>query len=145
MADNLKQTLQECNTVCKELSSLLEQENVNLQEKRDVKAVENNIKNKRQLTLQLEKFVGVIKVNFETIRASADMVTDLNMFKNLIEVYKTLVAKNAMLLQAAHSATSMILGSIQKQTARPAVKTYNAYGYSQETPDRGPSLINYSV
>lgn len=145
MADNLKQTLQECNSICKELSSLLEQENTNLQQKRNIQEIEKNLKNKRQLTLQLEKFVGVIKTNFETIRTNLDMVRDLKVFKSLMEGYKALVAKNAMLLQAAYSATTMILESIQKQTQRPAVKTYNSYGYSQVTPDKGPSLINYSV
>lgn len=145
MESNLKQTLQSCNEVCKELSLLLEQENIALSVKRDVKSIENNLKPKRQMTLQLEKFIGIIKTNFESIRTNADMVRDLNIFKSLIESYKTLVAKNAMLLRAAHTATSMVIESIQKHTRRPAVNTYNAYGQSQKIEDKGPSLINYSV
>lgn len=145
MESNLKQTLQSCNEVCKELSSLLEQENIALEVKRDVKYIEDNLKPKRQMTLQLEKFIGVIKTNFESIRTSSEMLRDLNIFKSLIESYKALVAKNAMLLRAAHSATSMVIESIQKQTRRPTINTYNAYGQSQQVVDRGPSLINYSI
>lgn len=145
MVDNLKQALQECNKTCKELSELLEHENICLQEKRNIKVVEDNVKTKKHLTIQLEKFVGVIKTNFDSIRTNAEMIRDLNVFKKLIEGYKSLVEKNAMLLRSAYTATSMILNSIQKQTQRPAAKTYNAYGQVQEKPDQGPSLVNYSV
>ena len=145
MVSNLKQALQECNQTCKDLSSLLEAENECLVDKKNIKMVEDNVKVKKHLTLELEKFVGVIKTNFESIRKNQEMIRDLNIFKKLIEGYKTLVAKNAMLLRSAYTATSMILESIQKQTQRPAVKTYNAYGQIQEKADRGPSLVNYSV
>jgi flagellar biosynthesis/type III secretory pathway chaperone len=145
MVDNLKQALQDCNTTCQELSTLLEQENNCLESTRDVKLVESNIKTKRGLTIQLEKFVNIIKVNFESMRTNQEFIKDLNIFKKLIEGYKTLAAKNAMLLRAAHTATSMILENIQKKTQRPAVKTYNAYGQVTEKQDSGPALINYSV
>lgn len=145
MVNNLKQALQECNETCKELSTLLEEENSYLQEKKNIEIVESNVKVKRQLTIQLEKFVGVIKTNFELIRTNQDLVRDLNLFKRLIEGYKGLVEKNAMLLRSAYTATSMILESIQKKTQRPVVKTYNAYGQMQEKADKGPSLVNYSV
>ncbi|HAG53290.1 MAG TPA: hypothetical protein DCL21_05845 [Alphaproteobacteria bacterium] len=145
MVDNLKQALLECNETCKQLSTLLEEENVYLTEKRNIKIVETNVKTKKHLTLQLEKFIGVIKTNFEVIRTNQEMIRDLNVFKKLIEGYKSLVEKNAMLLRSAYTATSMILETIQKKTQRPAVKTYNAYGHVQENVDRGPSLVNYSV
>lgn len=145
MESNLQNVLQECNLTCEELSTLLSQENENLSTKKNVKIIEGNVKTKRQLTLQLEKFIGVIRTNFDVIRTSQSMARDLKVFKRLIEGYKTLVEKNAMLLKAAHTATSMILDSIQKKTTRPAVKTYNAYGHVQEKVETGPALINYSV
>jgi len=145
MADSLKQALQECNETCKQLSTLLEEENTCLTEKRDIKIVETNVKTKKHLTLQLEKFVGIIKSNFETIRTNQEMIRDLKVFKSLIEGYKSLVERNAMLLRSAYTATSMILEKIQQKTQRPAVKTYNAYGQVQESVDKGPALVNYSV
>lgn len=142
----MKQTLLDCNQVCKQLSDLLEAENESLEVKRDIKAVESNMKTKKTLTLQLEKFVNVIKVNFETIRTQQEYIKDLNIFKKLIEGYKTLVEKNAMLLRSAYTATSIILDNIQQKTQAPAVKTYNAYGQvSEKTAPRNSSLINYSV
>lgn len=145
MEGNLKQALQECNATCKELSVLLEHENECLETKKNIKQVEANVKTKKQLTLQLEKFIGVIKVNFESIRQNQEMLRDLGVFKRLIEGYQKLVAKNAMLLKSAYTATSMILNSIQKGTTRPAVKTYNAYGHVQERTEKAAALINYSV
>lgn len=145
MEGNLKLALQECNQTCKELSTLLLQENEYLETKKNIQAVEANVKTKKHLTLQLEKFIGVIKVNFESIRQNQEMLKDLSIFKRLIEGYQQLVAKNAMLLKSAYRATSMILESIQKTSSRPAVKTYNAYGQVQEKTEKAPALINYSV
>ena len=145
MADNLKQALLDCNLTCKQLTELLQAENDCLQARKDIKIIEENVKTKKHLTIQLEKFVGIIKVNFEVMRTQQEFIKDLKIFKSLMEGYKTLVAKNAMLLRSAYTATSMVLSSIQKQTQRPAAKTYNAYGQVQEKTDQGPSLVNYSV
>lgn len=145
MENNLKQTLQECNTVCAELSLLLKEENESLQNKRDIKIIDANLKEKKQLTLKLEKCINIIKTNFEAIRTNAEMLKDLSVFKRLIDGYKQLVSKNMLLLRAAHSATSIILESIHKQTQKPAIKTYTANGYGKETIEKGPSLINYSI
>lgn len=145
MADNLKQALLDCNTTCKQLTDLLQEENECLQARKDIKVIEENVKTKKHLTIQLEKFVGVIKVNFEMMRTQQEFIKDLKIFKSLMEVYKALVTKNAMLLRSAYTATSMVLSSLQKQTQKPAVKTYNAYGQMQEKADQGPSLVNYSV
>ena len=145
MADNLKQALLDCNLTCKQLTELLQAENDCLQARKDIKIIEENVKTKKHLTIQLEKFVGIIKVNFEAMRTQQEFIKDLKIFKSLMEGYKTLVAKNAMLLRSAYTATSMVLSSIQKQTQRPAAKTYNAYGQVQEKTDQGPSLVNYSV
>lgn len=144
MENNLQQVLQECNQTCKNLSTLLENENKQL-EARNVKAVEANLKEKRQLTNKLEKFIFVIKNNIEKIQSKQESLKELKVFKNLIGAYQKLLEKNARLLRAAYTATTTILSSIQKKTARPAVKTYNAYGQVQESVEPASSLVNYSV
>ena len=144
MESNLKLAIKECNVTCKDLSNLLENENVELS-KRNIKVVEKNIKEKRALTLKLEEFVNTIKTNITAIQQSAECMRDLNVFKRLIDGYKGLVERNAMLLKAAYTATSTILQSIQKKKNPVVVKTYNAYGQIQESSERAPSLLNYSV
>jgi hypothetical protein len=93
MADNLKQALLECNNTCKQLTDLLQEENDCLQARKDIKIIEENVKTKKHLTIQLEKFVGVIKINFESMRTQQEFIKDLKIFKSLMEVYKTLVTK----------------------------------------------------
>lgn len=142
--NNLKKIVQDCNHTCQALSDLLKYENEQL-EARNIKAIEDSIKEKRKLTIKLEDFVNKIKNNFQKIQAQQEALKELKVFKKLIESYKELLARNTILLKAAQTATKTILSSIQKHTQKTTVKTYNAYGQVQTNTEKGPSLINYSV
>jgi flagellar biosynthesis/type III secretory pathway chaperone len=140
-----KQSLREAAAVCQQLKSLVAEENDAL-ESRQIDRVEENIKQKTQLTLKLETLLNRAKAQKDLLKEDPHARNAAKHVQGEMESFQTLARQNMLLLKAAHQTRAdtlqMIRQALSEKNAR--VETYNAQG-QVGTKGKDVNLVNKAV
>ena len=114
---------------CRELLTLLIEEKHGLA-KHDVQRIDDNIQNKRRLTLRLEQLLGEIKQTGAVWKNDANGRNQAALLADEIAIFQTMARENAMMLKAAHQLRADLILAIRDtvDAAQPRVQTYGSTG-----------------
>lgn len=133
----------EARDTCRELATLLMEENNNLSHSTKLDAVETRLAMKKRLSLRLEKLVQEIKGQRDMWKASPKAQNLAIQLAEEIKLFQELSAKNVAALKAAHQLRADIVAVIRDtlEAQQPKVQTYNRTG----TLTTGPSTTSVVV
>lgn len=138
-------TLHGARATCRELLTLLIEEKHGLAQ-HDIKRIDDNIQNKRRLTLRLEQLLGELKQTGPVWKADKAALNQASLLADEIAIFQTMARENAMMLKAAHQLRADLILSIRDtvDAAQPRVQTYGASG-ALNAADNATRLVACSI
>ncbi|MAF31543.1 MAG: hypothetical protein CMF60_05000 [Magnetococcales bacterium] len=130
---------------CEKFTTLLLEENKFLKA-RDMKSVEENIKEKRHLAAKVEKLLGAVKSAYGQIKQDSSTTVHLHQLETVINNYKVAARKNTALLQAAHTATTDFINLVRHavDSRKPQAQTYGENGAMRQQ-NSSTKLVNKDI